>query len=137
MERILTVAILVSMAAGFISWLWRRSRIGASAAWPIVEGIVESGAMEPVANGQGVNIELPVFSFSYRVGSGYYGGRFALLPYNTDPGPTVVQRMIGRKLQIRVDPQKPETWFIADDLIEGCRVEQNLSRHLSHAKPLG
>jgi hypothetical protein len=49
---------------------------------------------------------------------------FALLPYITDP---FVEHMVGRKVQVNHDPLKPEVWFIADKLIEGCKVEQKFS----------
>jgi len=57
-------------------------------------------------------------------------GRFALLPYITDPfvsDSSFVEHMIGRKVQVNHDPLKPEVWFIADKLIEGCKVEQKFS----------
>ena len=73
---------------------------------------------------------LPVFAFSYQVGGEYYSGRFALLPYITDPFVTdssFVEDMIGRKVQVNHDSLKFDVWFIPDKLIEGCKVEQKFS----------
>jgi hypothetical protein len=39
-------------------------------------------------------------------------------------------RMIGRKLQVRYDPARPDVWFIPDALIGGCKIEQKLAPHL-------
>lgn len=120
---------------GLISWLWRRARAKNARVWPTADATIESGALEVVANVRGTKVELPVFAFSYRVGEHYFGGRFALLPYITDPGPSILERMIGRKLQVRYDPQRAENWFISDELIEGCKVEQKLSPDLLNFKP--
>src|SRR5262249_17384396 len=92
--------------------------------WPSIEGIIESGKIEQVS-GRGNNrpVFLPVFAFSYQVAGEYYGGRFALLPYITDPtvsDPSFPEHMIGRKVQVNYDPTHPESWFVADELIEGC-----------------
>jgi hypothetical protein len=133
----LVFSIFLFFLACFLSihWLWRRSRAKKAIHWPATEGTIESGGMEVVANVRGNKVTLPVFAFSYRVQSGYFSGRFALLPYITDPDPHIIERMIGRKLQIRVDPQNAKAWFIADDLIEGCRIEQKLSPYAINLKP--
>ena len=44
--------------------------------------------------------------------------------------------MIGRKICIHYDPQHIGTWFIPDELIEGCKVEQDLSPDVVNFKPL-
>jgi hypothetical protein len=44
--------------------------------------------------------------------------------------------MIGRKLQVSYDPRRPEAWFIPDEYIEGCTVEQQLSPHLVNFEPI-
>ena len=118
-----------------VLWLVRRIRARSARHWPTAEGTVESGAREVVASSRYGNIELPVFAFSYQVAGEYYSGRFALQPYITDPGDSVISRMIGRKLQIHYDPAGPSTWFIPDELIEGCRVEQKLDPHLVSYPP--
>jgi hypothetical protein len=43
--------------------------------------------------------------------------------------------MIGRKLQVRYDPKDAAVWFIPDELIEGCKVEQKISRDLVNYPP--
>jgi hypothetical protein len=78
-----------------------------------------------------MEIKLPVFAFSYQVFGEYHSGRFALMPYTTEPDESFTSRMIGRKLQLRYDPAHPEQWFIPDELIEGCKVEQKLGRVLT------
>ena len=111
--------------------IWRRRVSKKAGQWPSVEGTIESGKLEQVAGGgRSPKVILPVFAFSYQVGGEYYSGRFALLPYITDPFVTdssFVEHMIGRKVQVNHDRLKPEVWFIADKLIEGCKVEQNFS----------
>jgi hypothetical protein len=127
--------ITASIAISLIYYLWRRIRSNQAKNWPKSEGRVETGALEVVAHTKFGQIELPVFSFSYQVGPQFYGGRFALLPYITDPGPSVIQRMIGRKLLVAYNPKCAQEWVVLDDLIEGCRVEQKLSTHLVNYPP--
>ena len=130
------ITVLGLVLAGLISWLWRRSRSKHAVHWPTAEASINSGSIEMVAHSRYGTLELPVFTFSYHVSGEYFGGRFALRPYITDPGASVVQRMIGRKLLVHYEPQQPSTWFIADELIEGCKVEQDLSPDLVNFKPL-
>jgi hypothetical protein len=98
--------------------------------WPSVEGTIESGKLEQVAGSGNYKVILPVFAFSYSVEGEYYSGRFALLPYITDPFVTdssFIEHMISRKVTVNHDPLKPDVWFIADKLIEGCKVEQKFT----------
>jgi hypothetical protein len=46
-------------------------------------------------------------------------------------------RMVDRKLNVRYDPEQPANWFIPDDIIEGCKVEQKMSSHLIRYYPKG
>ena len=107
--------------------------------WPSVEGTIESGKMEQVGGGgKQQPIFLPVFAFSYQVAGEYYGGRFALRPYETDPNvadPSFLEHMVRRKVQVNYNPAHPETWFVADELIEGCRVEQKFGRDWVNFSP--
>src|SRR5579872_2682118 len=116
--------------AGVSHWLWRRSRARSARHWPSAEATIESGAVEVVARTRGGQIELPVFAFSYEVEGQLFGGRFALRPYITDPGASIVTRLIGKKIVVRYDPTDAATWFIPDELIEGCKIEQKLSPDL-------
>jgi hypothetical protein len=45
----------------------------------------------------------------------------------------MIGRMIGRTLQLRYDPHHPEVWFIPDDLIDGCQVQEKIGSHLIHS----
>jgi hypothetical protein len=110
------------------AWEWRRQRrsVEEAATWPIAEATIESGAMEQATDTRAV---LPMFAFSYQIGGQYYSGRFGLMPTNTD-SQALIDTMIGRKLPVRYDPLRPEVWFIANERIEGCKVEQKLGPHL-------
>lgn len=41
----------------------------------------------------------------------------------------MIEHMIGRKIQLRYDPDNPEVWFIPDEFIDGYRVEQKIGTH--------
>jgi hypothetical protein len=136
---VVNIGIAVAGAAlilrSLLSWRWRRTQARSAEHWPTTNATIESSSLEVVAHTRYGSIQLPVFAFSYRVGSDYFSGRFALRPYATDPGAAVVERLIGSKLQVQYDPSHAEKWFIADKLIEGCRVEQELSPDLLNLKP--
>ena len=111
--------------------IWRKAQN-----WPSVEGTIESGQREMVAD-SGSAI-LPVFAFSYQVAGEYYGGRFALRPYTTDPtvtDPSFIEHMIGRKVRVNYNPVHPEEWFVANERVEGCRVEQKFGRDFINYAP--
>lgn len=133
-----TVVNLVALGlvgALIVQWIWRRRRAAEAKQWPTSEATIESGTVEVVARTRNTKVELPVFAFSYRVGTDYYSGHFALLPYITDPGESLIGRMIGRKVQLRYNPKDAAVWFIPDELIEGCKVEQKISQNLVNYPP--
>ncbi len=113
-------------------WFWLKRRAKKTNAWPITEATIESGGLETVSATRYGKIVLPVFAFSYQVNGEYYSGRFALEPYITAPDASIVQRMIGRKLNVHYDPKRLEIWFMPDEFIEGCRIQQKLSPHISN-----
>jgi len=118
------VAIVVAVAIG---WWWRqRKRVEETEGWFQTEATIESGGLEGTAQGRA---RLPTFAFSYQIAGKYYSGRFALLRHTADPDRSLIDRMIGRKLQVRYDPRRPEVWFIPDKVIEGCKVEQKVGPH--------
>jgi len=118
---VVTVVVIV------FAWDWRRRRrsVEEAGTWPIAEATVESGAPERATDTRAIVLS---FAFSYQVAGAYYSGRFGLIPTNTD-SEALIDRVIGRKLQVRYNPLRPEVWFIADELIEGCKVEQKLGPH--------
>ena len=131
---------LVVMTALLASWLWRRHAAKQTSAWPTAEATIETGQFETVAQPvtpgpYSPRRTLPVFGFSFTVGGKFYGGWFALCPYITDPGEPIVTRMVGRKVQVKYDPDNPEEWFIPEKLIEGCKVEQKMGTDFFNFDP--
>jgi hypothetical protein len=121
------LALIVALAATMLWWWRKQERIVETAReWPVTEAIVQSGSLESATEGR---VVLPAFAFAYHVGEEYYSGRFSLASYSRDPE-TIIQQMVGRKLQIHYDPSRPEIWFIADERIEGCKVEQKIGPHV-------
>jgi len=125
------------IAVGTWTFSWRRDRrlLEQAREWPTTEAIVQSGALEGTReSGRGVR---PTFAFSYQVAGHYYGGRFCLIRERRYPGKTsvesLIQQMIGRKLLLRYDPSRPEVWFIAEESIDGCKVEQKIGSHMIHS----
>ena len=110
------------------AWEWKRQRrsVEEAGTWPITEATIESGALERTAESRAV---LPTFAFSYQISGAYYSGRFGLIPSDTD-SEELIDTMIGRKLQVRYNPLHPAVWFIADERIEGRKVEQKLGAHI-------
>jgi hypothetical protein len=128
------VSVFATLAAVITLWWRLRQReVDEARRWPQTEATIESGEVELVSSLDGM--ELPVFAFSYQVERAYYSGRFALRPYRTDPGESPFARMAGRKLRVHYDPNRPGTWFLPDELIEGCKVEQKIGLPLNTYSP--
>ncbi len=124
-------AIFVAVAAWVMSQYRQRKTMQRAGQWTPVEATVESGALERTHETS--KVVLPTFAFSYKVSDQYYSGRFSLaanLP--TSRAEAIIGQMIGRKLLVRYDPDRPEAWFIPDEAIEGYKVEQKLSSHIVH-----
>jgi Protein of unknown function (DUF3592) len=102
-----------------MGWWWRKqqSRVESARQWPVTEATIESGKLDRVTDTRAV---LPTFAFSFHVGGEYYSGRFGLIPHGVGPE-DVIQRLVGHKIQIHYDPAAPDSWFIADEQIEGCK----------------
>lgn len=111
-------------------YFWQFRRAESAKKWPRTQATIESGAYEEYSLGRGGKATLPTFAFSYKVGEEFYGGRFALLPYITDPPPSIVEKLIGQTLEISYEPGRPQNSFIPNDLIEGCKVEQKIGPHV-------
>jgi hypothetical protein len=117
------------VAAVFALEWWKRKReVDRAREWPQTEATVETAALEPVTEGR--YTLLPTCSFSYRVAGEIYSGRFSLVRPRTVPRESLLLQMAARKLQVHYDPEHPEIWFIPDELIEGCKVEQKMSPHV-------
>jgi hypothetical protein len=132
-EILLGVLGIVAAVVITTAWWWRRSQQKAEIAqtWPETAATIESGRLEPVKQSRA---SLPTFAFSYHVNGEYYSGRFGLIPGDTS-SEALIQRLVGRKLQIRFNPEQPEVWFLAEERIEGCKVEQELDPHLIDLSP--
>ena len=119
-----------------IGWyVFGRNLVDKAGTWPTCEATIESAAIEKVAQAEYSAIELPVFAFSYVVDGDYYSGRFALRPYTTDAGRSILTALVGRKLRIHYHPQHPTEWYIPDELIQGCKVEQKIGVHIVDYSP--
>ena len=128
----IVIAMLAAIGAGAAWWMWQLNRVKVAHGWPRTEATIESAAPEVVgSNFNGLPVKLFAFAFSYKVGGEYYSGRFALMPYIADPpAGDLCERMVGRKLAVAYDPKRPEAWFVPDELIEGCKVQQKTGPHL-------
>jgi hypothetical protein len=129
-------ALAVAIAAWVISGYRDRKLVREAAEWPTTEARVETGELESVhESGKAV---LPTFAFSYQAGGESYSGKFALLPkrafFPTEARHVFIESliagMIGRKMMIRCNPRQPEMWFIPDEMIDGCKVEQRIGFHM-------
>jgi len=121
-------AFIFGIAAIFAVWWWRKQRqVEEARQWPRTEATVESAALETTAESRALR---PTCSFSYKVAGESYSGRFSLLRPRTVDRESLLRRMVGHKLQVHYDPQRPGVWFIPDELIEGCKVGQKMGPHL-------
>ncbi len=128
-------AVLLAVAAWVVSWYRERKLLEEAREWPAAEAIVQSGALEGTR--ESGRIVLPTFAFYYKVSDHYFSGRICLIREGRYPGKTsvesMIKQMIGRKLLLRYDPNRPEVWFIPDEYIEGCKVGQKIGLHVIHS----
>lgn len=124
-------AVCVAIAAWVMSQYKQRQTIQKARQWLPVEATIESGALEGTQETS--RVVLPTFAFSYKVSDQYYSGRFRLSAHLPRArGEAMIGQMIGRRLLLRYDPERPAAWFIPDESIDGYKVEQKLSSHVIH-----
>ncbi len=116
---VLIVGICAALALLAVSVRTAR-RAAAAKSWPQVEATIESAKIADVASGR-YKIMLPCFDFTYTVAEHDYPGRFSLTA-NGERAEDLVKAMPGRKLIIRYDPEKPGSYYLPDERIEGCEV---------------
>jgi hypothetical protein len=130
------LALILALIAVFAGWwVWQKRKIDLTKSWPEAEATIESGAFEFVTGSEYAEVRLPVLAFSYRVDGAYHSGRFALRPYLSDLDESLPTRLIGRRLPVRYNPQSADVWFIPEEFIEGCKVEQKLGPHVVDYSP--
>ena len=129
-------AVLIAVAAWIVSGYRQRKLVQDAREWLLTEATINSGALESM---QGTNkAVLPTFAFSYQVSGEYYSGKFSLMPKRAFfPSEarrafleSMIEGMIGRKLSIRYNPRQPDAWFIPEERIGGCKVEQRIGSHM-------
>lgn len=127
-------ALFIAVAAGVVSWRGQRKLVQEAREWPATEARIESGALERTH--ESGRVILPTFGFSYQVSGEYYSGKFSLLPkraFSSEAREALVgsmESMIGRKLLLRYNPRHPDAWFIPEERIDGCKVEQRIGSHM-------
>jgi hypothetical protein len=124
-----TFVLTFAVSATFVlRWRRKKSEVDEARHWPQTEAAVETAALEPVTEGR--YARFPTFSFFNEVAGVSYSGRFSLVRPRTVPREFLLRQLVGHKLQVHYDPERPEVWFIPDELIEGCKVEQKMGPHL-------
>jgi hypothetical protein len=107
-------------------WWWQRKRVEEIEGWLQAEATIESGGLEGTAQGRaGCRHSRSLI----RLPGGITRVASLFLRYTANPYRSLIDRMIGRKLQVRYDPRRPEVWFIPNKVIEGCKVEQKMNPH--------
>jgi hypothetical protein len=135
MDSIVLVLVLLGFPILVIWFCWKLYQKHKAKTWPATEATIQSGDLEVVNTARGMPIQLPAFAFTYLVNGERYSGRFALKPYISEPPAGFIDRMIGRKLQVLYNPAKPEQWYLPEDLLEGCKIEQKMGPHLVSLYP--
>jgi hypothetical protein len=126
-------SVAVAVTAWVVSLYRQRKLLEQAEQWIPAEARIESGALEGTY--ESGKTRLPTFAFSYQVSGEYYSGRFSLLPKafpTKEIIESIIDRMSGRKLLVRYQPDHPEVWFIPDEFIDGLKVEQKIGSHLIH-----
>ena len=131
-------ALLIALAAWVISGYRQRKLVQEAREWLPAEATISSGALESMRETS--KAVLPTFAFSYQVSGEYYSGKFSLMPRRAlFPSQarkafieSMIAGMIGRKISLRYNPRQPDAWFIPEERIDGCKVEQRIGSHMIH-----
>ena len=91
--------------------------------WPETEGTIQSTNTEYINAGRNSHLE-EVCDFSYKVDNKYYSGRLTIGRMDGD-GNISPKGLIGCKIQVRYDPQKPDRFSVPTEELEGF----SLGRH--------
>jgi uncharacterized protein DUF3592 len=132
-------ALFIAVAAWVISGYRQRKLVQDAREWVPTEATINSGTLESMQETS--KAVLPTFAFSYQVSGEYYSGKFALIPRRAFfPSEarrafveSLIKGMIGRKLPLRYNPERPDVWFIPDESIDGCRLGQRIGSHTIHS----
>jgi hypothetical protein len=131
-------AVLIAVAAWIVSGYRQRRLAQDAREWIPTEATINSGALESMQESS--KAVLPTFAFSYQVSGEYHSGKFSLMPKRAFfPSEerrafiqSMIEGMIGRKLPLRYNPRQPDAWFIPEERIDGCKVEQRIGSHMIH-----
>jgi hypothetical protein len=130
MDSLFVLGIILAVLGGLVSWrIWQKYRVTKAKGWPKTEATIQSGGIDIVAQRRYISVVLPCFAFSYVVDGEYFSGRFALSATG-DQADDLIKEMIDRRFIVNYDPEKPSTFYIPDEFIEGCEVYQKLSDKL-------
>ncbi|MGP8269381.1 MAG: DUF3592 domain-containing protein [Terracidiphilus sp.] len=115
------VILCLSIGGVLVVPIVRRARREVAAKnWPSTEAIIQSGRIEELSYGRGSE-ELPVFEFSYVVDGTYQSGRFSLWAKG-DSADALVKEIVEKKMTVKYDPERPSSYYLPDEYIEGCPV---------------
>ena len=106
-------------------------RAKSAADWPEAEATIHGGTMELIERVSHFRERVPIFQFSYVVDREYYSGRFGLR-VDEERGNTLVRELIGTKVKVRYDPERPATFFVPEELpVHGFRISTVAETELS------
>jgi hypothetical protein len=131
-------AVLIAVAAWVVSGYRQRKLVQDAREWIATEATINSGTLESMQESS--KAILPTFAFSYQVSGEHYSGKFSLMPkralFSSEARrafiESMIEGMIGRKLPLRYNPRQPEAWFIPEERIDGCKVEQRIGSYMIH-----
>ena len=118
------------LAITVISIAWHYARPDKIEQWPVTEGTIQSTSTEQVREGRGSRL-IEVCDFSYTVGDEYYSGRLTVGRLDGEEDHSS-RGLIGRKIQVRYDPQKPDKFSVATVELDGFSLGQHYESPFSN-----
>ncbi len=113
----------VGALAIIVVWIvWEQIHPNKMEQWPMAEGTIQSVNTEITYQGRGSTAH-PVGDFSYRVGIEYYSGRLRV-SCTDDGGDRSPKTLVGRKISVRYNPQRPEEFFVPPTDVDGFSIGQ-------------
>ena len=119
---LVVVIFLCALATLVVLLVWQSMRPDKTERWPVVEGMIQSVNTEITYQGRGTTAK-PVGDFSYCIGGEYYSGRLGISGFDV---PDVSPRgLVGKKISVRYNPEKPQEFFVPSVVLGGFHLGQH------------
>jgi hypothetical protein len=96
--------------------------VAETADWLETEATIQNAVIERIDK----YTSYPSFAFSYSVSGEYLSGKF-FLKADQEQSEELIKALLSQKFPVQYDPKSPSAWYIAEAMIAGYEIIQQLS----------